>query len=245
MSSIQHLVVVLPAHNEAERIRALLASVRESSATLARHRPAVGVRVFVVADGCTDTTAAIAGASGAEVLERHRCGVGAARATGIAHALASASVPAERLWIANTDADSIVPSDWLLTHVTQGCDYDALLGTVRPHPADLTAAAYKRWQRSSAKEEQVGSIHGANLGVRASAYLAAGGFGSESVHEDVLLVHRLRASGAKVGATADGEVVTSGRRNNRVIGGYGGYLHAHVGQADATAVPDRLLTHAE
>ncbi|KZX22516.1 glycosyltransferase [Rathayibacter tanaceti] len=153
----------------------------------------------------------------------------------IAHALASVATPAERVWIASTDADTVVPRDWLAAHVEHARWHDVLLGTVRPDPADLSPGAYARWRDIRAREESIGSIHGANLGVRASAYLAAGGFGSEPLHEDVLLVERLRACGARIGATDRGEVVTSGRRDNRVEGGYGRYLHARFSTGTASS----------
>ncbi|MWV58372.1 glycosyltransferase [Rathayibacter sp. VKM Ac-2754] len=222
---IEHVLVVVPAHDEQERIGGLVASVVASAEHLSRSHPWVAVRLVVAADGCSDATAERARSAGAEVLEIERCGVGAARAAGIAHALADASAASDRIWLANTDGDSIVPVDWLRAHVEHAREHDALLGTVRPEPADLDPEMYGRWLDTRAREESIGSIHGANLGVRASAYLAAGGFGAEALHEDVRLVDRLRATGAAVGATDRGEVVTSGRRDNRVAGGYGAYLH--------------------
>ncbi|MBF4462965.1 MULTISPECIES: glycosyltransferase [unclassified Rathayibacter] len=232
---IEEVVVVVPAHDEHERVGALVASVAASARHLRSGAPSVCVRILVVADGCSDATAAVARSRGAEVLELDRRGVGAARAAGIAHVLASALVPHERLWIANTDADSVVPSDWLLAHIEHARRHDALLGTVRPDPADLAPEAYGRWRETREREEAVGSIHGANLGVRASAYLAAGGFGTETLHEDVRLVERLRTTGARVGASDRGEVVTSGRRDNRVSGGYGRYLHERFAGDEVTA----------
>ncbi len=64
-SRLPRLAVVIPAHNEGESIRACLQSVRaclrfDELATL-----------FVVADNCTDSTAAIATAAGANVLVRN------------------------------------------------------------------------------------------------------------------------------------------------------------------------------
>lgn len=233
MTRIEHVLVVVPAHDEEERIASLIESVLASAARLSLARPAVAVALLVAADGCTDATVERARAAGAEVLELERCGVGAARSAGIAHGLAGAGAASDRIWVANTDADTVVPSDWLLAHVDHAHEHDALLGTVRPAPADLSPEAYGRWQRTRALEESVGSIHGANLGVRASSYLAAGGFGSAPLHEDVLLVERLRRSGARIGATDRGEVITSGRRDNRVEGGYGGYLHERFSDTPA------------
>ncbi|NRG41540.1 glycosyltransferase family 2 protein [Rathayibacter sp. VKM Ac-2835] len=231
MTRIEQVLIVVPAHDEEERIGAAVASVLRSAEHLALAHPPVVVRLIVAADGCTDATVERARAAGAEVLELERCGVGAARAAGIAHALGTVSVPDDRVWLANTDADTVVPEEWLLEHVEHARHHDALVGTVRPDPTDLSPEMYRRWRRTREQEESVGSIHGANLGVRASAYLAAGGFGGEPLHEDVLLVERLHAAGARVGATDRGEVTTSGRRRNRVDGGYGPYLHDRFADA--------------
>jgi cellulose synthase/poly-beta-1,6-N-acetylglucosamine synthase-like glycosyltransferase len=57
--------VIVPAHNEAAAIEGVVASLRKLN------WPADGFRVLVVADNCTDSTAALARAAGAEVLERH------------------------------------------------------------------------------------------------------------------------------------------------------------------------------
>ena len=57
--------VIVPAHNEAAAIDGVVASLRKLD------WPADGFRVLVVADNCTDSTAVLARAAGAEVLERH------------------------------------------------------------------------------------------------------------------------------------------------------------------------------
>lgn len=233
MTRIEHVLVVVPAHDEEERIGAAVASVLRSAEHLALTHPSVLVRLIVVADGCTDATVERARAAGAEVLELAHRGVGAARAAGIAHALGTVASADDLVWVANTDADTVVPEEWLLEHVEHARQHDALVGTVRPDPADLSPEMYRRWRVTREREESIGSIHGANLGVRASAYLAAGGFGADPLHEDVRLVERLHAAGARVGATDRGEVTTSGRRRNRVEGGYGPYLHERFSDAPA------------
>jgi len=57
--------VIVPAHNEAAVIDGVVASLRKLD------WPADGFRVLVIADNCTDSTAVLARAAGAEVLERH------------------------------------------------------------------------------------------------------------------------------------------------------------------------------
>lgn len=83
-----HTAVLVPAHDEAAGI----------AATLARVCPLLppGARLLVVADNCTDDTAALARAAGAEVTERHdpdRRGKGHALAHGRAVLAAPETVP--------------------------------------------------------------------------------------------------------------------------------------------------------
>ena len=73
------VAVLIPAHDEAETIGTILADLRAQSA------PAAGI--LVVADHCTDATASVAAAGGAEVLELETGGgsKGATVAAGIEH----------------------------------------------------------------------------------------------------------------------------------------------------------------
>jgi len=74
------IAVLVPAHNESAGLRPTLADIRSQL------RP--GDRVLVVADNCSDDTAEVASAAGAEVIERHdrdHIGKGYALAFGIAH----------------------------------------------------------------------------------------------------------------------------------------------------------------
>ena len=60
-----HFDIIVPAHNEETVIQGVVANLRRLD------WPADGFRILVVADNCTDSTAALARAAGAEVLERH------------------------------------------------------------------------------------------------------------------------------------------------------------------------------
>ncbi len=98
------LAVVIPAHNERESIAACLDS-------LLRDNAAVGASIIVVADNCTDETAAIAVARGVEVLERSSLterGKGYALNYAFRH-LAARDFDAYVI----VDADSVVPSGFL------------------------------------------------------------------------------------------------------------------------------------
>jgi cellulose synthase/poly-beta-1,6-N-acetylglucosamine synthase-like glycosyltransferase len=74
------VAVIMPAHNEAAGIAAIIAAVKA--------RLPEGAQLLVVADNCTDDTAALARAAGADVIERHdptQRGKGYALAFGQAH----------------------------------------------------------------------------------------------------------------------------------------------------------------
>ncbi|MFC7571899.1 hypothetical protein ACFQX8_05235 [Klenkia terrae] len=108
------LGVVVPARDEAGVLPACLAALAVAAAD--PELAGVAVRVVVVAHRCTDATAAVAAAAGAVVVEAHGETVGDARHAGSLAVLAEAAaagVPPHRVWLASTDADSVVPAGWL------------------------------------------------------------------------------------------------------------------------------------
>jgi glycosyltransferase involved in cell wall biosynthesis len=227
VSALRRIVVVIPARNEEGLIGRCLDSVDEAVAQL--HRPAHFVSVIVVADGCTDATARLVRARGVRLQEISAGSVGTARATGVRLALPRQATPLSRVWIANTDADSAVPANWLTEQVAladSGCDL--MIGTVRPDFDDLSVEQIAAWQARHEPGVANGHVHGANLGIRASAYAAAGGFRNLTEHEDNDLVDRLLARGTAAVATAACEVLTSGRQDGRTAGGYAGYLREQL-----------------
>ncbi len=231
MTRIECIGVVIPAHDEEELLGACLASVDAAAAAVADR---CRVEVVVVLDDCTDASARIAQRYGADVASVSARSVGVARRAGVARLDAR-----ERgsLWIANTDADSVVPRDWLAHHLRLAdAGADIVLGPVRPDFAGLTAAHVDRWRAEHPPGVATGNTFGANLGVRASVYDGVGGFDRVSEHEDVRLVDRARRRGASVVATADGVVVTSARLQGRTPGGYAGYLR-RVAAELAAGVP--------
>ena len=84
-------------------------------------------------------------------------------------------------------------------------------------------------------------VHGANLGVRASAYLDVGGFPPLALSEDHALWHALRSGGHPVVATRRVWVATSARRQSRASGGFADTLLAfedgRPGTVPAAVVP--------
>src|SRR5205807_7944371 len=134
----------------------------------------------VVADMCSDQTVAVARTGKATVISLRARRVGAARAAGMRELLrlTSGSDPSA-VWLATTDADTVVPSGWLRRQLEYAdAGWDVVLGTVTVsnwdgHPPHVPHAFERRYAFGAGPHPHV---HGANLGIRASAYLAAGGF---------------------------------------------------------------------
>jgi len=253
---IRAVAVVVPARNERALIGRCLAALAEASELSRNSMPAVSIHLIVVADACTDETAALArSVEGVEVIEITAGAVGSARAAGALRAVAEfcgplAEFAPDDVWIANTDADSVVPAHWIVDQVTLAdSGADLVLGTVRPDPADLTAENARLWHEQHVPVAGLPAaqahIYGANLGIRASHYLRAGGFAALAEHEDVELVTRARQAGSALVATDSSEVTTSGRRHGRTPGGFARYLrvdlHALAAGSPAT-VPDAAVS---
>jgi glycosyltransferase involved in cell wall biosynthesis len=230
---IEAVAVVVPARDEQQLIARCLESVHASLPS------ALPSTLVVVADGCTDETVAIARSCGAVVVEADFANVGAARRLGVDAALATwPELPRESIWIANTDADSWVPSHWIRHQLDLAeAGADVVVGTVRPDFAELPHGYRDAWLQTHRPGEPNGHVHGANLGVRASVYARAGGFARDAEHEDTRLVDRLVLAGASLVASDAAEVITSGRRVGRTPGGYAGYLREAIARASIVARP--------
>lgn len=224
-AAIERMLVVVPARDEADSVGACVTSIREAARSLRAAHPRIAVRVVVVADACSDATAGIARRAGAEVVEIDARAVGAARQAGVDHGLDVRRASAT--WIATTDGDSAVPRSWLLDHLAAAAAGAALVvGGVEPDPAHLAPPVLAAWHARHDGLPTAASVHGANLGVRADALVRAGGFAPLALHEDVDLVARLRADGARIDAVARPRVRTSGRLRGRAEGGFASYLAA-------------------
>lgn len=211
------IAVVIPAHNEARRLGRCLNAIAAAAAQAeqAGHR----VEVLVVLDRCTDASALVARRYGVQTLAVDAGSVGMARRLGAALMLERGA-----RWLACTDADSQVPTHWLLSQLA--CVAEVVCGTVH-------IAHWQPWQKAALRTLYLNAyqareghrhIHGANLGVCARAYERVGGFQPLAAHEDVRLVHALEANGAQIVWTARHSVATSSRRDSRAREGFGDYL---------------------
>jgi glycosyltransferase involved in cell wall biosynthesis len=209
----------------------VLDSCTDSSARIAAEAAALDARVRVLDARFGSVGAARAAGAAAALESVLRGGPVALEAAlggglaGLEAALGGGPTAAESAWIACTDADTRVPGHWLSVQAALAdAGADAVLGTVEPDPYELDAVRLSSWRQRYVQQDRHSRIHGANLGVRASAYLAAGGFESVSEHEDVRLVARLRAAGAAVRSCPGLAAVTSGRLQGRTPAGFAGYL---------------------
>jgi cellulose synthase/poly-beta-1,6-N-acetylglucosamine synthase-like glycosyltransferase len=227
------VAVVIPAQNEAASIERCIVSVLTAAdACMDRSR----LWVVVVADACTDDTVALArraiGSHG-EVIECAPRSPGTARRLGVAAALAHfiESCPG-RIWIANTDADTYVPADWLVCHLGHADnDADAVAGIVQLDASQGLRADISHLYETTYELRSDGThshVHGANLGVRGNAYLDAGGWSHVTVAEDHCLWGRLKERGWQLRSCVDSFVITSARLHGRAIGGFADTLRRNV-----------------
>lgn len=221
------LGVVVPAHDEEELLPACLAGLRVAvGAVTDRAR----VEVVVVADACSDRTEAVARRCGVEVLRLDARTVGRARAAG-----ASFLLDRGPSWLATTDADSVVPPDWLTAQLDVHAEgADAWVGTVevadwRGLPTPVRTRYRDAYESGDGDAHR--HVHGASLGIAALAYEAVGGFPPRATGEDVVLVDRLDRAGFRVVRDGAHPVATSARTVGRAPDGFAGHLLSLAGRS--------------
>ncbi len=250
------IVAVVPAHNEQDGIAVCLAGLL----TAAAHCQLAGVRVklVVVLDACDDLTRRRAAEALATLAPIDRVGgtpatsgsrirtvgnvtgrlitvavrnVGRARALGAAAGLdALAAVNPEGIWLATTDADSVVPPNWLAHQLqlrragADGCAGMVVVDSWLGHPPGTRAAYEQRYWPRGRMDFAHRHVHGTNLGVSMAAYLDAGGFPAIATGEDHALWEALRAADRRLVATPLAAVTTSGRRHGRSPAGFAEHL---------------------
>ncbi|BBY31676.1 glycosyltransferase [Mycolicibacterium sediminis] len=224
----RRIVVVVPAHDEAADLPRCLEAIGVASA----HAPCP-VLVVVVLDACDDGSAELAGRFGPDVhfVEVDERNVGAARAAGFAYARAAhgtEGIDESTIWYATTDADTAVDPGWLTSQARSGADM--VLGLVRIADWRRTpGSAIRRYleaYRAKVWPDGHAHVHGANMGFRADAYWATGGFASMASDEDVDLVRRFEAHGFDVHRDRRLSVATSARAVGRAPRGFAAHLRS-------------------
>jgi cellulose synthase/poly-beta-1,6-N-acetylglucosamine synthase-like glycosyltransferase len=246
--------VVVPARDEQDDVLACLRSVRAALARLPTGTPsAVTVVLDRCSDRTPELVAAeLDGWPGAAALRVAALGgrrAGTARTPAVAHIVAGRGVGAVRdlgiratlrrlrafaphdVWLLNTDADTTVPPDWALAHLREArAGASGVAGTAELRSAgELSPVALQRYRALVAAgltRSGHRHVYGANLGVRADAYLAVGGFPPDCAGEDHGLWSRLRVAGHPLAAPRSPAVRTSPRLQGRAAGGLAALLRS-------------------
>jgi hypothetical protein len=168
-----------------------------------------------------------------KVLEIDAGCVGTARALGVRFALERYEGVLSECWLANTDADCEVPVTWLVDQVEYAnAGIAAVAGIIDVDSFTEHKPFVPERFRQSYLIHADGThphVHGANFGVRADAYLKAGGWKNLSTAEDHDLWQRLHDGRHQRISNAALCVLTSGRRFGRAPFGFAGALAAHNG----------------
>jgi len=226
-----HVCVLIPARNEEALLPRCLDSVLKAVESVARYAT---TDIIVAADRCTDLTFPIAEARlrcTGTVVPVNAGAAGGARAQAARVALSRLRGSPSHCWIANTDADCIVPPHWLIDQLLlANLGVEAIAGTVAVDTFNEHGPEVESSFRASYTIHADGShphVHGANMGVRADVYLEAGGWSHLETAEDHDLWNRLARDGRRRLSTSRIEVVTSGRRVGRAPHGFAGALASH------------------
>jgi glycosyltransferase involved in cell wall biosynthesis len=228
MTELTRIGVVVPAHNEQTMLAGCLAALQTAARLVS-----LPTRILVVLDDCTDRTSDICDAFRVETCRIAARNVGKARATGM-RALLKSEFSLESLWLASTDADTCVEPNWLSHQVElAGSGADVVLGIVQID--DEVVSGHGRRSFEADYQERLSAdgthhhVHGANLGLRASVYLRAGGFPPVANHEDHGLVRELRQmKSVTIAACQRLAVRTSGRLDARCHDGFGATLNRYA-----------------
>jgi GT2 family glycosyltransferase len=247
------IIVVVPARDEAERIGPCLASLNEQ-----RQGPDA---VLLLLNNCTDGTETIARAMAPalrfklDVLSRDlppgQANAGGARRCGMALAARRAGVDGMLL---TTDADAIVPPDWVqrnLTALRQGADVVCGRAVIDPLEATIIPmhlhADDAREGRLIALLDEIGWIldpdphdplprhteaSGASLAVSVAAFDRVGGIPAVASGEDRAFVEALRRIDARIRHDPAIEVIVSGRITGRAEGGMADTIRRRMVQQD-------------
>ena len=226
-----HVSILIPARNEEKLLPRCLHSVFASLSLLP---PAVTTDVIVAVDCSTDLTYPIAkemtlGRGLAISIESGM--VGKARAVAAETAMMRYNGPWNRLWLANTDADCVVPDTWVVEQLLLAeKNAEAIAGTVDVDSFEEHCPEVLERFRASYLISSDGShshVHGANLGIRGDVYRKAGGWREIETAEDHDLWNRLLKLGVRRVSVNHTRVVTSGRRAGRAPHGFAEALAAH------------------
>ncbi len=196
--------VVIPARNEATYLPQTLRALEKQT-----YGPA---EVIVVDNGSTDTTADIARAWGATVMDCPERGVAKARQAG----LEAAKSP----WIASTDADSLPVPEWLQLFNEATANNAALYGPMRfggitPFWSTTSELAYSAFLHVCRVANKP-NLAAANMAFSKEAGYLVGGYPNVEAYEDILFGQALSEVGP-IRYVSGALVETSARRLDKGI----------------------------
>jgi glycosyltransferase involved in cell wall biosynthesis len=231
--------IVVPVHNEEQLLHLALGALRNTIANVPTN---IECRVAIVLDACNDASTAIADrwakTHNYRLISCDESNVGAARRHGCAALLGTWNrLNPRNLWLATTDADSVVPDPWLTAQIAAH-DAGADLWAGRVSVADWSAhapATARLWNQEYGREGT--PIHGASLGISAQAYLEIGGFRALLTGEDRDLYRRALEVGARLHHEVNVTVTTSARRHARAPLGFAHTLTALESELVGNARP--------
>ncbi len=264
MATDSRLVVAIPVHNEEAHIGACLAS-------LARQDVAAPFRVVALLNNCTDASGLVAGAHAVEldlhlrhvILPPDRAHAGTARRQALDLAAAMA---AEDGVLFTTDADTVLPPDWLSANLAAiAAGADAVAGRAEMAAADAARLPGKL-VADEARAGQLGDLldeidtrldpdpadpwprhtehSGASIAVTAPLYRRAGGIPPVRLGEDRAFFAALRRVDARIRHAPDIAVTVSGRLFGRAEGGMADTIRRRLSMPDAW-LDDRLEPAAD
>ncbi len=178
--------VVIPTFNEAKRIRTTLRKLNHQTI------PRDEYEIIIVDGGSTDKTCEIAKELGARVIMQKREGIGGARNDGFLAAKAD--------FIATTDADCIVPNQWLEIFLEDFQD-DRIVAITGPDgpiekswKSNLTYFLLRCFIQGITLFNLYGTA-GTNSAFRKSAFKKCGGYKSLPHSDDVEIAFRIKKLG--------------------------------------------------
>jgi glycosyltransferase involved in cell wall biosynthesis len=231
MNQPWHVCVLVPARNEEELLSRCLTSIL---AACRRLPISITYDIVIAVDASTDRTVSVAEEmlrGLGTVIETDFGMVGSARAAAATTALERYCGVPSRCWLAHTDADCIVPEDWILQQLAfADRGVEAIAGVVsvdsfQSHQPGVEARFLRSYRIDS--NGQHPHVHGANMGVRADLYGRVGGWSELATAEDHDLWNRIRAVSRYRISTSRLTVITSGRRSGRAPRGFADALAAH------------------
>lgn len=205
----------MPAHNEQAYINACL-----NHLYVAVNNTPLPVITLVVLDACTDATKTIVTARNIPYLECQSKQVGIARHLGVIRLIEMGCD-----WIACTDADTIIPPDWLsnqLSLLKQQPDTAMICGGVKlMGDSTITETTLSVMEKTLLPTVSDKIVYGANLSFSANAYLTVGGFKAVPYGEDTKLCQAFKEHNLSVAYDPYNVVHTSPRCESKTPRGLG------------------------